>query len=163
MAALETGRVVRAFPKMTLSDSACNPAPPAAGETLYVFFKTTCPTTTLSWPFLERIRRIAEGGGLSLLAVSQDGAVETEAFNRRLGVAVPTLYDLPPWRASEALGLTTVPAFFLVDREGMIRESALGFQKERMEAFAARAAELAGRPQERLFRPGESVPAIKPG
>jgi len=160
MTSLETGVV---FPQITLWDSACNPAPPAAGETLYAFFKTTCPTTKMSWPYLERIRRIADGGALRVLAVSQDDPAETEAFNRRVGVAVKTLYDLPPWRASEALGLTSVPAFFLVDGEGVVREGAVGFQKEKMEAFAARAAELAGRPPERLFRPGDSVPAIKPG
>jgi peroxiredoxin len=160
MTSLETGVV---FPKITLWDSACNPAPLSASETLYAFFKTTCPTTKMAWPFLERIRQIADGGPLRVLAVSQDDAMETEAFNRRLGVAVKTLYDLPPWRASETLGLVTVPAFFLVDREGTVREGAIGFQKKKMVAFAARAAELAGKPDERLFHPGESVPAIKPG
>ena len=160
MAALEPGRT---FPKIVLSDSAYNPAPAPAGETLYAFFKTTCPTTKMSWPYLERIRRIADGGDLSILAVSQDDAVETEAFNRRLGIHVKTLYDLPPWRASDALGLTSVPAFILVDRQGVVRDGAVGFQKQKMEAFAARAAELAGRAAEPLFRSGESVPAIKPG
>lgn len=160
MAALDTGVT---FPTMTLRDAAGNPATPGAGETLYAFFKTTCPTTEMAWPFLERIRRVAEGSALRVVAVSQDEPAETQEFNRRLAVAVETLYDPPPWSASDKLALTNVPAFFLVDREGMLRQSATGFQKDKMEAFAARAAQLAGRPYGGLFRPGENVPAIKPG
>ncbi len=151
------------FPEIKLQDASGNPAAPASGETLYAFFKTTCPTTEMSWPYLERIRRMAEGGALRVVAVSQDSAPETAEFNRRFDVKVETLYDPPPWSASETLGLTNVPAFFMVDGEGTILDNAAGFQKEKMELFAARAAKLAGLPYAGLFRPGENVPPIKPG
>jgi len=38
-----------------------------------------------------------------------------------------------------------------------------GLQREKLEAFAERSAALAGRPSRPLFRPDESVPAIRPG
>lgn len=127
------------------------------------FFKTTCPTCEMAWPFLERIRQIGEAGKLQVVAVSQDDPRETREFNRRLGIGIATLYDPSPWKASETLGLSTVPTFLLVGSDGLLRDSAIGFQKQKMEGFAGRAAELAGRPKQSLFRPGENVPGIKPG
>jgi len=135
------------------------------GETLYGFFKTTCPTSELAWPYLERIRGIAEGGPFRVVAVSQDSPAETSAFNDRLGVGVETLYDRDPWRASEALGLENVPTFFLVDGAVRIRDTVVGFQKQKLEELGARAAKGAGRAgsDASVFAPGERVPALRPG
>lgn len=159
MAALEPGAM---FPQIELeTESSARFVPPAA-ETLYVFFKTTCPTSELSWPHLERIRRIA-ADVLPIFAVSQDGPSETAAFNERLGVRVDTLYDPPPWRASAALGLTNVPTFFLVAPGGRIRETIVGFQRPKLEALARRAGKLSGRGSVRLFPIGQKIPLIVPG
>jgi peroxiredoxin len=159
LAALEPGAV---FPQIALeTDSGARFVPPRA-ETLYAFFKTTCPTSELSWPYLERIRRIG-GHALPVFGVSQDERPDTAEFNERLGVEVETLYDPPPWNASAALGLTNVPTFFLVGPGGRIRETVVGFQRPKLEALANRAAKLAGRRSARLFRVGENVPLIVPG
>jgi peroxiredoxin len=159
LAALEPGTV---FPQVALeTESGARFVPPAA-ETLYVFFKTTCPTCELAWPYLERIRRIA-GDALPVFAVSQDTRPETAEFNERLGVEVGTLYDPPPWSASATLGLTNVPTFFLVGPGGRIRKTVVGFQRPKLEALANRAAKLAGGKSARLFRIGENVPLISPG
>ena len=136
---------------------------PAADETLYALFHTGCPTSELAWPYLERLRRIGEGRGLRVVAVSQDSPEETRRFQTRLGVAAETLYDPPPWRASEALGLESVPAFARVGRDGRVEELVVGFQKDRMAGFAARSAALAGVAPSALFRPDENVPPIRPG
>lgn len=146
-----------------MTDGRGGPAPPPAGEALYGFFKTSCPTSELAWPFFDRIGRLARGGRLAVVAVSQDKPRETTAFNERLGVGLPTLFDSEPWRASEALGLETVPAFLRVGADGKLRDALVGFQKQKMQDFADEAASLAGRPATELFRHGESVPAIKPG
>jgi len=159
LAALEPGAM---FPQIELeTESSARFVPPAA-ETLYVFFKTTCPTSELSWPHLERIRRIA-ADALPIFAVSQDEPSETAAFNERLGVQVETLYDPPPWRASAALGLTNVPTFFLVAPGGRIRETIVGFQRPKLEALAKRAGKLSGRGSVRLFPIGQKIPLIVPG
>lgn len=159
MAALESGAM---FPQIELeTESGARFVPPAA-ETLYVFFKTMCPTSELAWPHLERIRRIA-ADALPIFAVSQDGPSETAAFNERLGVRVETLYDPPPWRGSAALGLTNVPTFFLVAPGGRIRETIVGFQRPKLEALAKRAGKLSGRGSVRLFPIGQKIPLIVPG
>lgn len=148
---------------LTLRDEKGAAAPRPSGETLYGFFKTTCPTCEFAWPYLDRIRALAEGGGLSVLAVSQDDAETTASFNEEVAVALPTFYDPEPWVVSEELGVESVPTFFLVGADGVLRDRAVGFQRSKMEEFAGRAASLAGRPAPALFLPGENVPAIKPG
>lgn len=152
-----------AFPRLELSDARGHAAAGPAGETLYGVFKTTCPTCELAWPFLERIGRLAEGGALAVVAVSQDEIGETAAWNRRLGVRLLTLFDDEPWPASEALGIENVPTFLRVGKDGRLLEAVVGFQKQKMQDFAAEAASLAGKAPAQLFQPGENVPAFKPG
>ena len=160
MAALLPGN---ALPALSLTDGRGGAAAPPPGEILLGFFKTTCPTSELAWPFFDRIRRMAAGGPLSVVAVSQDGPEATERFHEGLGVSLPTLFDPEPWRASEALGLTAVPTFLRVSAGGTLREAVTGFQKDKMQQFGEEAARLAGRAPAPLFRPDERVPAVKPG
>ena len=160
MASSEPGDL---FPNIALSDASGGTAPLPSGEALISFFHTDCATSEMSLPYLERIRRRAAGGRLRVIAVSQDGPTDTERLLSRFGAEVETLFDPPPWPASRSLGLVGVPVFFLVGEDGRIKERAVGFEKAKMEAFAARAAALADRRPEPLFLPGDSVPAIRPG
>jgi peroxiredoxin len=160
VAALSPGSVL---PEISLSDGRGGAVPLARREALYGFFKTTCPTCELAWPFFDRVGRLAAGGSLEVVAVSQDGPAETKAFNERLGVALPTLFDPDPWRGSEALGLEIVPTFLRVGADGKLRDAVVGFQKQKMRDFGAQAASLAGRPASELFRPSDGVPVMKPG
>lgn len=159
MAALEPGEV---FPRIELETETGARFVPPGTETLYGFFKTTCPTSELAWPHFDRIRRRGEGG-LRTYAVSQDERAETRAFNARLGVGLETLYDPKPWKASAALGLTNVPTFFLVGPDGRIRETAVGFVRPKLEEFARRGGGLSGRRPVPLFPIGEPIPLIVPG
>jgi thiol-disulfide isomerase/thioredoxin len=152
-----------ALPALSLTDGRGGAAAPPPGEILLGFFKTTCPTCELAWPFLDRIGRMGAGGALAVVAVSQDGPEETARFNESLGVTLPTLFDPDPWNASRVLGLSIVPTLLRISAGAMLRETVVGFQKQKMQEFGEEAAQLAGRTFEELFRPGESVPSIKPG
>ena len=151
------------FPDIALRDEKGGEAAAPAGPALYGFFKTTCPTCEFAWPFLDRIRRRAEGGPLSVVAVSQDEPEVAARFAEDLKIAIPTLFDPEPWRASEALDLENVPTFFFVGADGRIRDTVVGFQRDKMDELARLASELSGRPAPALFSPGENIPAIKPG
>jgi peroxiredoxin len=151
------------FPTIALRDDEGQTAGIPDGETLYAFFKTACHACELAWPYLNRVREIAEGGDLSVLAISQDDPEATKHFYEDLDIAIPTLYDGEPWPASEAAGLTSVPTFFVVGRDGVIRDAVVGFQRHKMEEFAELAADRSGRQSAVLFSPGENVPAMKPG
>jgi thiol-disulfide isomerase/thioredoxin len=160
VAALTSGSTL---PRLELSDGRGNAAGRPAGEILYGFFKTTCPTCEFAWPFLDRIGRIAEGGALTVVAVSQDDIRETASWNHRLGIKLLTFFDDEPWAASEALGIESVPTFLRVGKDGRIRDVVAGFQKQKMHDFAAEAAALAGKAAAPFFQPGENVPALKAG
>lgn len=152
-----------AFPNLGLTDGRGNAAAARSGETLYGIFKTTCPTCELAWPFFDRIGRMAQGGGLTVVAISQDDVAATAAWNRRLGVGLATLFDEKPWPASELLRIDTVPTFLRVGQDGRLLETLEGFQKQKMQDFAAEAAALAGNAPAPFFQPGENVPALKAG
>ena len=151
------------FPASSLRTEDGKAAPRAARETLYAVFHTECPTSELCWPYLERLRGIGGGRGLPVVGVSQDDPTNTSAFLRRLGVFAPVLYDPAPWKASESLGLSSVPALARVGADGRICEIVVGFQKSKLEDLAARAAALSGGPERPFFGPGENVPSIRPG
>jgi peroxiredoxin len=150
------------LPPLTLQNEDGKTASTPSGDVLYAFFKTTCPTSTLAWPYLDRIRLLGEGG-LSVVGVSQDDPETTRRFSRELGVSIPTLYDPEPWNASERLGLTNVPTFLLVGADGTVRDAAVGFQRHKMEEFAREASARTGRPASALFTPGDDAPTWKPG
>ena len=161
MAALDPGA---RFPPITLRDESGAAADrPRGVETLYAVFKTTCPTCELTWPFLERIRKIADGGPFRIVAVTQDDPSKTKAFGARLATRLDTLYDRDPWPASDALGVTNVPTLFRVGADGVIAETIVGFDRARMEGLAARAAAAAARPAPALFQASDHAPAFKPG
>ena len=148
---------------MALRDETGAPFGSPRGETLYAVFKTTCPTCELTWPYLERIRRIGDGKGISIVAVAQDDPEKSRAFAERLGTRLDTAYDPNPWPASDSLGVTTVPTLFRVGADGIVAETIVGFDRDRLGGLARRAATLAGKPPLELFRPEDNVPAVKPG
>jgi peroxiredoxin len=160
VAALEPGAP---FPPIALRDDSGARLPPSDGETLYVVFKTTCPTCELTWPFLDRVRQAADGGTMRVLAVSQDDPGKTKAFGERLGTRIETAYDPEPWKASDALGVTNVPTLIRVGPTGAIEETVVGFDRASMEGLGRRAAALAHKVPTSIYRAGERVPALKPG
>ena len=130
----------------------------ASGPVLLAFFKVTCPTCQLTLPFLERMFKGAKKGVTRMFAVSQDDAEATREFHQEFGITMPTLLDgeQQGYPASNAYGLTNVPSLFLIEPDGKISWSLIGFQKKELEALGAK---LGVNP----FRPGENVPEMKGG
>ena len=151
------------FPISRLRTKEGKSASPEGREALYAIFHTECVTSELAWRYLERLRRLGEPRGLPVVGVSQDPVNETAEFAKRVGVEAEMLFDAPPWPVSSALGVTGVPTLLLVDSEGRLVERVEGFQKRKLEDFAARSAELSGRDELPLFRADENVPASRPG
>ncbi len=128
-----------------------------AGPILLAFFKVSCPTCQYTFPFLERIHRGAEGS-TRLFAVSQDDAGATRDFHQEFGITMPTLLDSARfgYPASNAYGLSHVPSKFLIERDGTISWSQVGFNRKELEALGEK---LGVQP----FKPGERVPEMKSG
>jgi peroxiredoxin len=135
------------------------------GLVVAAFFKISCPVCQYTFPFLERLYKRYGGDGVTFLGISQDDARDTKDFAKEFGVTFPMLLDEKKagYPASNAYGLTNVPTIFLIETDGTVKVSCLGFDKTDLEAIATELAERRKIVPSSLFLPGESVPAHKPG
>jgi peroxiredoxin len=138
-------------------------APLRKGPVVAAFFKVSCPVCQFTFPFVERLFQRYGGDGVTFLGISQDDAKSTKRFASEFSVTFPIALDEKGYPASNAYGLTMVPTMFLIEPDGTVKVSSMGFEKKDLETIAA---ELAGRRKlapAALFRPDERVPAQKPG
>ena len=133
------------------------------GPVVAAFFKISCPVCQFTFPFLERIYKRDGGDGATFLGISQDDAKATKSFASEYGVTFPMALDEKGYPASNAYGLTNVPTIFLIDTDGTVKVTCMGFDKKGLETIAAALAESRKIAPAALFLPNESVPAHKPG
>ncbi|HEU0120240.1 MAG TPA: TlpA disulfide reductase family protein [Bryobacteraceae bacterium] len=122
---------------------------------LLVFFKISCPTCQLALPYLQRL---ADEGGLRVVAISQDDPEGTAEFQEAFGTRMEVVFDNAAngYAVSNAYGITTVPAMFLVEPGGRIAWLNEGFVKADLAALALRWGVD-------LFPSGDRAPEWKPG
>jgi peroxiredoxin len=135
------------------------------GPVVAAFFKVSCPVCQFTFPFLERISKRYGGDNVTFLGISQDDAGATKDFAKEFGVTFPMLIDEKQkgYPASNVYGLTSVPTIFLIETDGTVKISCMGFDKKDLESIARELAERKKIARAPLFRPDESVPAHKPG
>ena len=134
------------------------------GPAVAAFFKVSCPVCQFTFPFLERLYKRYGGDGVTFLGISQDDARATTKFAKEYGVTFPILLDDENgYLVSNAYRLTNVPTVFLIDTDGTVKISCMGFDKNDLESIAASLAERNKISLAPLFRPDEIVPANKPG
>jgi len=133
------------------------------GPVVAAFFKISCPVCQFTFPYLQRLAERYSGDSATVLAVSQDDARGTKEFNREYGVTFPTLLDDPGYSVSNAYGLSMVPTIFLIEPDGKVKGSCMGFDKSDLEKIAAELSQRRKIAAAPLFRPDEVIPAQKPG
>ena len=133
------------------------------GAVVVAFFKISCPVCQFTLPYLQRIAERYSGDSATVIAVSQDDARGTKEFNREYGVTFPTLLDEPGYPVSNAYGLSMVPTIFLIEPDGKVKVSCMGFDKGDLEKIAAELSQRRKISAAPLFRPDEVIPAQKPG
>lgn len=135
------------------------------GPVVAAFFKISCPVCQFTFPFLERLYKRYGDGSATFLGISQDDARDTKDFAKEFGVTFRMLLDEKQkgYPASNAYGLTNVPTIFLIEQDGTVKISCMGFDKKDLESIAAALAERKKIAPAAFFRPDESVPAHKPG
>ena len=123
---------------------------------LLVFFKVSCPTCRLAWPYVQRLHAAYGGTGVCAVGVSQNPEKESRSFFGEFGNAT---FDLvldpePGFAASDAFQVESVPHFVLVSPAGVVEEIFSGWSKAKMEALAERLA---------LARSLARIPVVPPG
>jgi len=129
-----------------------------------IFFKEDCPASELVVPRLGPLARALEREDRFFLAIAEDPEEAARAFRDRHGVKFPVAWQAPPYPASMAYEITTVPALFVVDGAGAIAERVEGFIKSEYEALgeAVEQALALGSAPPVLDRP-EELPLLRPG
>ncbi|HEY3131377.1 MAG TPA: TlpA disulfide reductase family protein [Acidobacteriota bacterium] len=114
-----------------------------APAVLFAVFKSDCPTSQFSLPYLNNL--VAQVPQLPFVGISQDDSRETEEFLRQWGSRFTrVLYEEEPYPLSDALGISNVPALFLVDQAGQILASDFGYTETFWEKLAQKAARAFG-------------------
>jgi peroxiredoxin len=134
------------------------------GPVVAAFFKISCPVCQFTFPFLERLYKRYGGDGVTFLGISQDDARDTGDFAKEFGVTFPMLIDDEDgYIVSNAYGLTNVPTIFLIDTDGTVKVSSMGFDKKDLETIATELAQRWKIALAPFFRPDEVIPINKPG
>ncbi|HEY2931110.1 MAG TPA: TlpA disulfide reductase family protein [Acidobacteriota bacterium] len=143
---LESGQL---FPEFALKDAVgmTHSLSSVVGDAplvLFALFKTDCPTSQFSLPYMNNlVKAIPE---LPFVGISQDEPAETAEFLENWGIRFSlVLFDQDPYELSDSLGISNVPALFLVARSGKILESDFGYSADFWERLAQRTAAEFGR------------------
>ncbi len=133
------------------------------GPVVAAFFKISCPVCQFTFPFLERLYKKCGSSRVTFWGISQDDARDTKEFCAEYGITFPCLADEEGYPASNAYGLTNVPTIFLIEPDGKVKVSSMGFSKADLEAIADTLAERKRIAKAPLFLPTEVIPDYKPG
>jgi peroxiredoxin len=124
------------------------------------FFKVSCPVCQFAFPYLERLHRSYPT--VPLFGISQDDADATRAFARMYGCTFPMLLD-SRLDTTVAYALTNVPSVFLINQDGSIRQTIVGFVKADYNEANQAMAKARGLSLKPLFTEADEVPELRPG
>jgi len=131
--------------------------------TLVAFYKNTCPICQLEVPYVERIYKAYKDKGLIARGIEQDSKEASIEFSKQYGLTFPVLLDPENYKTSYAYGIDTVPTFFLIDKNGEILLSSVGFVRDELKELSRLIALKLGAKAFEVFKPTENVPALKAG
>jgi peroxiredoxin len=135
------------------------------GPVVLAFFKISCPVCQYAFPYIERMWQVHKTEPVSFVGISQDNASDTEAFTKNYSLTFPVaLDDSRQYLVSNAYRLTNVPTVYLVDRNGGIQVSSVGWSRADMEELNLKLSMMnPAQEQHPIFKSGEQVAEFKAG
>jgi peroxiredoxin len=133
------------------------------GPIVLVFFKTTCGTCDLAFPYINRLLDAYPGDDWSLWAVAQDPPAEASHYAATYGMSYPVLPDVDGYAASKAYDPLATPTLFLIDRAGDVVQETAGFSKADLNSLAAALAERLTAELAVIAPAGDGNPDSRPG
>ena len=130
--------------------------------TLAVFFKTTCPTCMLAWPYIEKLHQSFGNDGLTLWGISQDAVQVSAQFASKYGSSFPILIDTD-WRVSREYDPEFVPTLLLIDTTRKIIDRVVAFDKAGLNRLSEAIAARLNVPTRVIAPIDDGNPAFKPG
>jgi len=135
------------------------------GPAVLAFFKVSCPVCQYAFPFLERLWQLHKTDPVTMIGISQDNAADTQNFIKKYGVTFHVALDDPArYIVSNAYKLTNVPTAYLIDRDGEIQVSSVGWARQEIDDINLKLS-MMNRAQQPgpLFNVGEDIAAFKAG
>ena len=134
------------------------------GPVVLAFFKVSCPTCQYAFPYFERMSRVHKPEAVSFVGISQNNLVDTQAFMKQYGVTFPVaIDDSSRYIVSNAYKLTNVPTAYLVDRDGKIQVSSVGWARKDIEEINSKLSMDPAQQPYPIFKPGEEIAEYKAG
>jgi peroxiredoxin len=123
---------------------------------LLAFFKVSCPTCRLTWPYLQRLHAAYGSTAVHIVGISQNTAEESREFFEEFGKATFDLFldPGPLFEASNAFHVEAVPHLALVSPAGILEDAFAGWSKAKMETLGERVA---------IARSLARIPVVPPG
>jgi thiol-disulfide isomerase/thioredoxin len=133
--------------------------------TLFAFFKVSCPTCQLAWPYVQRLHELYGGRAVRVAGVCQNAAPEGAAYYRTYGGAAFDLFvDAEPrFDASNAFGVESVPHLVLVSPEGKVVRVQTGWSRREMEELGREIAKTKGLTVTPVVPPADPVKDFQAG
>ncbi|HWG88657.1 MAG TPA: TlpA disulfide reductase family protein, partial [Candidatus Acidoferrales bacterium] len=103
----------------------------AGKKALLVFFETDCPTCQLALPYLNAL----SADKIQVIALSQDDEASTKQFIQQMGISYPVELDRG-LQLSRFFNPQSVPALYLLDENGAITQTLVGFDKAGLNELA---------------------------
>ena len=128
-----------------------------------VFFKTSCGTCDVAFPYINGLREAYPGDSWRLWAVSQDPPGRSIDYAQRQGVTYPVLLDAPAFVVSKLYDPAATPTLFLVDGAGRVAYSTHGFVKADINELSRLLAAEIGEEPVVVAAAGDGRPDFKPG
>src|SRR5215831_14703306 len=132
----------------------------AGGGALLVFVSEHCPTSALALRRLGPLCQAWAQAGLAAIAIFEDPLDLAIRTARRLGWSGQVAAQEPPYAASRAYGVTTVPTTVLVGRGGLVAGTVTGWDQRALAGLLVEAGTQVGT---ELAVPYEAEPLSKPG
>lgn len=121
-------------------------------KALLAFFETDCPTCQLALPYLNAF----SPNNIQIIALSQDDEGSTRQFVQQMGISYPVELDRG-LTLSRAFNPQSVPTLYLLDENGAITQTLVGFDKAGLNELA----QSLGSPP--IAPANDGAPAWKPG
>jgi thiol-disulfide isomerase/thioredoxin len=118
------------------------------------FWATWCGPCRFLAPRLNAMQARYGAQGLRVVGVTTDGAEKVAEFAQRAGLKYAMNVD-PDGATSRAYSVSVLPTLFVIDKRGVVRDVAIGYDPGREMQIEALVKELLAEPAPDAVKPGE--------
>jgi peroxiredoxin len=134
------------------------------GPMVVGLYKASCAASKAMMPLLNRLNDRYEDKGLRVYGVAQDSANVTRSFIRRSQIEYPILIEGEDYPISRAFDIFATPTVYVIDKDGQITYSTMGFLRDQVNDIGAAAAAVLGLEAETIVGENEDdIPRFVPG